>query len=215
MKNDIEIIQGTDEWKQLRLGRATGSNFDACLAKGKSNAEAVTRRNYRIRLALERLTGKVMESGYKSAAMTTGTEREPYARMAYEAHTGYIVDEVPFIQHPYLMAGVSPDGLVNDDGLVEFKSPSPAVHWDYLQLTDEPPAEYWAQVIGQLWITGRKWVDFASFNPDFPEELQLHVVRIHRDESVIREFEQGIEKFLFDVNTTHKQMMERIASAKV
>lgn len=201
-----EVIQGTPEWFQQRLGRATGSNFDACLAQGKGNAEASTRAQYRVRLAVERLTGKVMESGFKSAAMDQGTEREPFARMAYEIATGQIVKEVSFVQHKKLMAGVSPDGEVGDDGMVEFKCPSPAVHWDYLHLVNTPPAAYKAQVYGQMWVTGRKWVDFCTFNPDFPEPLQLHIVRVHRDEEIIRNMEAGITKFLVDVDTTYREM---------
>lgn len=198
-----EIVQGTDAWKQLRCGRATGSNFDACLAKGKGNAEATGRRNYRIRLALERLTGKVQESGFKSAAMQHGTETEPLARMMYEAATGYIVEEVPFIQHKFLMAGVSPDGLIGSDGMVEFKCPTPAIHWEYLQLNGgEVPSEYWAQTTGQMWCSGRQWVDFVSYCPEFPPELQLHIVRYQRNESVIAEFDAGISKFLRDVDMT-------------
>ena len=201
-----EIIQGTDEWKALRLGNATGSNFDACMAKGKGSAEAATRRNYRIRLALERITGKSHESTFKSAAMDTGTEREPFARMAYESHTGYIVKEVPYIAHKFLRAGVSPDGLIDDGGMVEFKCPTPAVHWEYLGLVDQPPSEYRAQVMGQLWVSGRKWVDFASYNPDFPEALQLHVVRVYRDEAYIQTLENEVSKFLADVEATVREI---------
>lgn len=202
-----DIKQGDPGWFALRLGKATGSNFDACLAKGKGTAEATTRRNYRIKLALERLNGSVISSGFKSSAMEQGTEREPYARLAYEDATGNLVEEVPFVPHKFLMAGVSPDGLVGDDGLVEIKSPSAPVHWDYLQLKDgEVPDAYHSQVVGQLWITGRKWVDFVSYSPEFPAELQLHIVRYQRDEKVIAEFDAGISKFLRDVDLTVAEM---------
>lgn len=197
-----DVIQGSDEWLQLRCGRATGSNFDACMAKGKGNAEATTRRNYRVRLALEQITQKVMESGFKSSAMDQGTEREPFARMGYEARTGHIVEEVAFVPHRFLMAGVSPDGLVGEHGMVEFKCPTPAVHWEYLQLNGEPPSEYKAQVMGQMWVTGRKWCDFVSYNPDFPEELQMHVVRVMRDEAYIAQLDADVTKFLRDVTDT-------------
>ena len=139
--------------------------------------------------------------------MQHGTETEPLARMMYEAATGYIVDEVPFIQHKFLMAGVSPDGLIGGDGLVEFKCPTPAVHWGYLQLqAGEVPSEYWAQTTGQMWCSGRQWVDFVSYCPEFPPELQLHIVRYQRDEKVITEFDAGISKFLRDVDLTVAEM---------
>lgn len=206
-----EIVQGTPEWLALRLGRATGSNFDACLAQGKGNAEAATRAQYRVRLAIERETGVVAETAFKSAAMQHGTEHEPFARMAYEAATGNIVQEVSFVPHDTLMAGVSPDGLVNHDGLVEFKCPTPAVHWDYLHLNSQPPAAYKAQVYGQMWITGRRWCDFVSYNPAFPDPLQLHIVRVHRDENYINELAEGVAKFLVDVEKTVLEMRDLAA----
>ncbi len=201
-----EVIQGTPEWFALRLGKATGSNFDACLAQGKGSAEAATRAQYRVRLAVERLTGKVLEGGFKSSSMQHGTKTEPFARLAYEAKTGNLVQEVSFVPHQFLMAGVSPDGLVDDDGMVEIKCPTPAVHLDYLGLVSEPPAAYKWQVYGQMWVTGRKWVDFVSFNPDFPEPLRLHIVRVHRNEALIQELHSGVTKFLFDVDKTVEEI---------
>lgn len=208
-----EIIQGSEAWFALRLGRATGSNFDAVLSKGKAGAEAVGRRNYRIRLALERKTGKVLEHGFKSQAMQDGNEREPFARMGYEARTGNFVKEVSFVPHKFLQAGVSPDGMVNDDGLVEIKCPTQAVHWEYLQLND-CPSEYKAQVQGQLWVTGRQWCDFVSYNPDFPEELQLHVVRVLRDEPYIKNLEAEVSRFLAEVTVTIKEIEALAAERK-
>lgn len=213
-----QIIQGTDEWKELRRGRATGSNFDACMAKGKGKEEASTRAQYRVRLAIERLTGRVLESNFKSKDMLRGTENEPFARMAYEAQTGYIVDEVPFIPHKFLMAGISPDGLVGPDGMTEFKCPTPAVHWSYLQLTDQPPPEYKWQVYGEMWVSGRQWVDFVSYNQDFPLELQLHIVRVHRDERAIQaiaELDAGVSLFLADVEKTVASMKEEAAKRRM
>lgn len=203
-----EIVQGSPEWFMQRLGCATGSNFDACLAQGKGTAEAATRAQYRVRLAVERITGKVMESGFKSAAMDHGTEHEPFARMLYEARTGNFVEEVSFIRHEFLMAGVSPDGLVGDKGMTEFKCPSPAVHMGYLTLVDKPPAAYKWQVYGQMWVTKRDWVDFASYNPLFPESLQLHIVRVYRDEALINELADGVTKFLYDVEKTVKEIQQ-------
>ena len=202
------IIQGSPEWFALRAGRATGSNFDAVLAQGKGSAEATTRAQYRVRLAIERITGKVMESGYKNSAMQHGTDTEPLARMAYEEKTGNIVEEVAFVQHEYLMAGVSPDGLIGSNGMIEIKCPTPAVHWEYLQLTDKPPAAYKAQVYGQLWVAKREWCDFVSYSPDFPEPLQLHIFRVYRDEKYIKTLADGVAKFLYDVEKTVKEMRE-------
>lgn len=189
--------QRSESWFAARLGKATSSNFADVLAKLKSGGEAASRRNYRARLVVERLTGKPLES-FSNAAMQQGVEREPLARLAYEAETGNMVEEVGFIQHPHLLAGASPDGLIDSEGCLEIKSPTLATHLDYLKLDAEPP-KYTAQIQGQLWICEREWCDFVSFNPDFPEHLQLIVRRIHRNEDYISRLTDEVVQFLDEV----------------
>lgn len=196
----INIIQGTDEWKRARLGIATASNFDAVQAKGKGGEEAATRRNYRIKLALQRVTG-VIEEGFTSQAMLNGVEREPIARSIYEMRTNEIVDEVGLVLHDTLECGASPDGLVGSNGLIEIKCPTQGVHLEYLRL-DREPAAYTAQIQGQLWVTEREWTDFVSFNPDFPDNCQLIVRRIHRDDEYIKRLADAVAAFMDDVRST-------------
>lgn len=209
--NMTEIIQGTDEWFELRRGLATGSHFAEVMAQGKGGAESTTRRNYRMRLALEIVTGKLQDAGFKGNSHTErGNEREPFARMSYESLTGNIVTEVPFIKHKYLECGVSPDGLVGDDGMTEFKCPIPAIHWEYMGLpAGVPPSEYVHQIMGQLWVSGRKWCDFVSYCEEMPESLQTHITRIYRDEQFISNLEAGVSKFLLDVKKTVAEIKER------
>lgn len=209
------IEQGSEAWFELRRGLATGSHFADVMAQGRGGAESTTRRNYRMRLALEIVTGKLLESTFKGNAHTErGHEREPFARMAYESITGNIVTEVPFIKHKYLECGVSPDGLVGDDGMTEFKCPIPAIHWDYLQLKDQPPAEYKWQVYGEMWVADRQWNDFVSYCEEMPEPLQTHIVRVKRDDKIIAELEAGVSKFLAEVRVTVKEIQE-LAKQKV
>ena len=124
-------------------------------------------------------------------AMMIGTEREPLARALYEAHTGVLVDEVGFIKHLDLPCGASPDGLIGNDGGIEIKCPQPAAHLEYL-LYDEAPSKYMAQIQGCMWMSGRAWWDFVSFNPDFPDHLQLKIVRVKRDDAFIEKIEKEI-----------------------
>ena len=137
------------------------------------------------KMAVVRLTGATVET-FQNDAMRRGTELEPAARAAYEAHTGELVEEVGFIQHPKLaFVGVSPDGLLGDDGLVELKCPANmAKHLDALRSNDHAKEYRW-QLQGQLWVTGRQWVDAVSFDPRFPEHLRLAICRVNRDESAI------------------------------
>jgi putative phage-type endonuclease len=191
----ITADQGTDEWKQARVGVPSGSKFADIMAKGGG----ATRATYLTALALERITG-VREDFKTTFAMEQGTEREPFARSAYEAHTGQFVTEIGFCMHDTLMVGVSPDGLVGKAGMTEYKCPMPKTHLEYLRL--EPgkcPTAYRWQVQGQLWVAEREWCDFVSYNPDFPENAQMVIRRVVRDEKSIAELESEVVKFLEDI----------------
>lgn len=202
------MAQQTDEWFAKRLGKATASKFKDVMATIKTG-EAATRRNYRVQLVVERLTGK-KEDSYTNAAMTWGNETEPLARIAYECRTGLIVEQVDFVDHPHLMAGASPDGLIGEDGGLEIKCPhQSAVHVETIQ--SGMPSEHMAQVQGAMWITGRKWWDFVSYDPRMPEHLQLYVQRIERDDKYIADLESKVTVFLREVESTIKQLNERAA----
>jgi hypothetical protein len=191
----ITADQGTDEWKQARVGVPSGSKFSDIMAK----FGGATRATYLTALALERITG-VREEFKTTFAMDQGTEREPFARLAYEANTGHLVTEIGFCMHDTLQVGVSPDGLVGDVGMTEYKCPMPKTHLEYLRL--EPgkcPSAYRWQVQGQLWVAEREWCDFVSYNPDFPENAQLIIRRVMRDEKAINELEIEVIKFLGDI----------------
>jgi len=206
----VTADQGTDEWFQARLGKATGSNFSAVLATVKSG-EAATRKNYRVQLALERITGKRADGGYTNQAMQDGVAREPIARDLYEFSTGNTVEQVGFCLHDTLECGVSPDGLVRAAGMVEIKCPTPSVHLDYL-LRTTPPPEYVAQIQGQLWVTDRQWVDFVTYNPDFPSNARFRVMRVERDEAYIKTLAEAIRMFMIEVAATERQIANYGAS---
>lgn len=192
------IEQGTDAWHAQRLGKATASRIADVIAKTKSGY-STSRENYCIELALERVTGQRQES-FSSAAMQWGTDTEPLARAAYEARTGAIVDEVAMIAHPSIaMAGASPDGMIDGDGLIEIKCPNSATHMKTL-LAKKPDGKYITQMMWQMACTGRKWCDFVSFDPRFPTELQLFVTRIERDDALIDSLEKDVTDFLGEVD---------------
>lgn len=191
------IAQGTPEWHQQRLGKATASKIADIVARTKTGWGA-DRANYRAQLIAERLTGRPAES-FTNAAMQWGVEMEADARIAYEAHILAPVEQVAFIDHPKVaMSGASPDGLVGDVGLVEIKCPNTATHIDTLRGAPVQD-KYLKQMLWQMACTGRAWCDFASFDPRLPETMRLHVTRVHRDDEVIAELEEQVAEFLGEV----------------
>lgn len=196
--------QRSEEWFKARLGKVTASRVADVLAKIKSG-ESASRRNYKIQLVSERLTGEKQET-YINQAMQDGIDREFYARERYVQQHGE-VEEVGFIQHPTLEAGASPDGLVGDDGLIEIKCPLGTTHTETL-MTQEVPSKYIPQIQFQLLCTGRKWCDFISYNPMFPEHLQLFVKRVDADPVYQKELEVEVSKFLDEVNDVINKLKE-------
>jgi putative phage-type endonuclease len=198
LNQDTRLLeQGTHEWKLARLGHVSGSSVADVMAKGKSG-EAITRKKYKTRLVAERLTNEVSES-YTNASMEWGVATEPMARQAYEVSHETFVDKTGFWKHPTIKwLGCSPDGLVGDDGLVEIKCPNTTTHIDYLW-ADEVPSEYYKQIQCQLWVTGRQWCDFVSYDPRLPKKNQLFVKRCNRDETLIATMEVEVLAFLGEV----------------
>jgi len=192
----IDAVQGTPEWLSARAGRVTASMISNVLMK----PETAGFRDYQAQLVAEILTGKPQGSDYTNVHMQYGTETEPLARSAYEAETGFSVDEVGLCIHPTIeRAGASPDGLVGNSGLVEIKCPKVATHLAY-QIAGVVPSGYKNQMMWQIACTGRDWCDFVSFRPDLPEHLQLFVVRFKRDSEKILELEAAVISFLSTVD---------------
>jgi putative phage-type endonuclease len=201
------IEQGTEAWFQMRLGKITASRITDVIAQVKSG-EAAGRENYRIELVCERLTGKPTE-GFTNAHMERGTELEPFARAWYEVETGEFVKQVPFVDHPTIKnAGASPDGIIGE-GLIEIKCPMAKTHIKYL-LEDRVPAKYMPQMAWQMACTHSKWVDFVSYCPELPADMQMFIKRYERDDAYIAELEAKVIEF----DTEVEQVIARLKGAK-
>lgn len=185
--------QGTQEWFETRLGKITASKIADVMAKGR-NGPSVTRKNYMADLVAEILTGNPKQS-FSNAAMEWGTETEPQARLAYEIRYSVDVEQVGFIPHLTIKsAGASPDGLVGQKGLVEFKCPNTATHLEAL-LGSPILRQYRLQMQFQMECTARDWCDFVSFDPRLPASMQLHVQRIEYDPNLSAEINDEVKAF--------------------
>jgi putative phage-type endonuclease len=189
--------QRSDEWFEARLARVTASRVADIIAKTKTGY-STSRANYMSELICERLTGK-RTAFFQTAAMAWGTNTEPMAALAYEAKTGNLVEGVGFVPHPTIdMAGASPDGLVDHDGLIEIKCPNTSTHLDTV-LASTPPTQYVAQMQWQMACTGRQWCDFISYDPRLPEKMQIFIQRVMRDDAMIENLEKEVNLFLKEI----------------
>jgi len=203
--------QHSSEWFSARLGKVTASKVKDVMAKGRGGAPSATRQNYMMQLLCERLTGK-REEGFTSAAMARGTELEPVARSAYEIDKGVMTSETGLILHPKIEGfGASPDGLVDDRGMLEIKCPNTATHVFTMQSGKHDPQYEW-QMFAQLACADRDWVDFVTFDDRLPDELQYACFRLERDEARIRQMETEIKLFLEELAELEHDMRERMRS---
>jgi len=192
------VEQGTPEWHALRCGKATASRVADIMRKTKGGVSA-SRERYMGELIAERLAGQPTQ-GFKSAEMERGNEVEADARSTYAFFHMVKLTPIDFIDHPRIaMAGASPDHLVGDDGLVEFKCPATHTHVSTL-LSEKIDADYLTQMQWQMACTGRAWCDFVSFDPRLPQDLQLFVKRVERDDARIAELEAAVREFLAEVD---------------
>lgn len=198
------VTQGSEAWHLMRLGKITASRVNDVVAMIKTG-EAATRADYRIELVCERLTAKPTE-GFTNSHMERGIELEPFARTAYEIATATFVDQVAFVDHPRLKnTGASPDGLVGNDGLIEIKCPAVKTHIKTL-VDKKAPSKYMNQMQWQMACTKRLWVDFVSYCPELPENMQLFVKRVERDNGIIAELEAKVLEFDEEVKAVIQQL---------
>lgn len=194
----IDAPQRSEQWFQARAGLLTGSRAADMLATIKSG-EAAARRDYRMQLVCERLTGQPQEDGFVNAAMQRGIDLEPMAFAAYESMTGAVAVRTGFLRHKSIAAGCSLDGHVdNFKGIVELKVPKSATHLKYLR-EGAMPKDYLPQVTHNLWITGAEWCDFLSFDDRFPADMQVFYTRVYAKDADLPAYEAAAVKFLAEV----------------
>jgi len=200
------FAQGSDEWKQYKLGKVSASKIADLMAQTRSGWGA-SRANYMADLIVERLTNQVQD-GYMNAEMQWGIDKEPEALAAYEFLNDCKVQQVGFVDHPFIkLAGASPDGLVGD-GMVEFKCPKTATHIEYL-LSKTVPDKYMKQMHWQMaCYPEAQWCDFMSYDPRLPEDLRRFIKRVPRDAKVISELEISVTIFQKELDEKIEQLLK-------
>ena len=202
--------QLTAEWFAARVGKVTASGLWCVLAVSKRDGRPLQARDdYLAEIVAERLTGQTYEH-YVSAPMQWGTDTEPYAKAEYELRFDCRIEEAGFVEHPTISAaGASPDGYIDDDGLIEVKCPNTATHIK-TRITGSIDEKYIAQMQWQLDCTGRDYCMFVSDDPRLPEQYQMWVKRVDRDEAFLADARQKVEAFLAEVNTTIERLKETV-----
>lgn len=198
--DETTTLQRTQQWYAERAGKATASPILKVYKRNKNGTYSAQRDVYKYQLIAERLVGTTI-SGYKSANMMRGIEKEHEARLRYQRQTNLPVTEAGFVPHPTIgMAGASPDGFVGEDGLIEIKCPLSQTAVEVL-LTDVIAEEYYAQIQWQLACTRRAWCDYVVFDDRLPNSMQLYVQRVERNDALIHEVEKEVREFITEIDS--------------
>lgn len=203
--------QRTDEWLQARAGKVTASRFKDVISRTAKGLPTADRTRYLWQIVTERLTGQPVQMP-DAAPLRWGRENEDAARTAYMFTSSAKLTETGFVAHPTLACGASPDGLLSDEsdpdgmfGLIEIKCPwNTQVHLE--TWLNGMPEDHQAQIQGQMWLTGREWCDFVSFDPRLPGDLQLYVQRIKGDS----EFQAKLEREIIAFSAEADEIVSRL-----
>ena len=208
MHRVINCEQGTAEWLAARRGVATASRASDALAVLRSGAPAKAALDYAQELAFERVAQCVVDKPV-TVAMQRGKELEPLARAAYEARTGELVEELGFVLHHSLLAGASPDGLVESAGLVEIKCP--ISHSQLAKIwAGNDVSDYTDQVDWQLWVLQRQWCDVVIYDPRLEHSgMDLLIVRHYLTETARKRLDERVPEFLELVDSIEANIRSR------
>ena len=205
--------QGSPEWHQARAGCITGSMFATAREKLKGGPNkgdyTAAAKDYAFRLAIERISGQPLDEGFETWAMKRGHELEPAARAEHEVAIGVLVQPVGFVTTDDGKFGASADGFIGTDGGAEYKCLVDPGRIRNVILSDDI-SEFMDQIQGGMWITGRKWWQFALFCPALEKVgLQLYTKRVERDDNYINEMELDLLEFERVVSKYEQTLRDR------
>jgi putative phage-type endonuclease len=202
------VIQGSEAWFEARRGKVTSSGIAAVLSKGRNGGIPLTRNSYMDDLIAERMLGRTMDS-FENEAMRWGSACEAEARTFYALTRDVDVQEVGFKDHPTIpMAGASLDGLVGEDGFVEFKCPTTTTHLETWRKNAVPSLYRRAQIPWEAaCYPERKWADFCSYDPRIEDRSKrLFVKRVIIDRAEVGAIEDAVRNFLIEMGPIEERV---------
>lgn len=194
--------QRSQAWYLARLGLPTASCYKLIMSDG------IGRYAYLEQLLEERLTGLPTIFAPYNEQMVEGVKLEPVARMRYTLLTGRVLKQYDFVKHHIIDTGASPDaGIVGHNAGLEIKCPGVRRHRKncMMALKKRLPAQYRAQLQGQMWIMGWDYIDFMSFNPNVPKQWQVAGIRVYRDDEYIAQLASRVVDFLHELQYLEQQ----------
>lgn len=198
------------EWKRKRIGKITASRFGD-VKRIRSGEWGETALSYLYDLVGEHLTGQPSETFTGNRATEWGNFYEADALNVYKRRTRRKVQPGLFCQHPALpWVGGTPDAFCGSEGVLEVKCPLSFKNHLRTVITRQVPSEYIDQVLGHLWLSGRQYCNFISYDPRISGPHGLAIVRVDR-----KEHEGAIDKLAERIAEFHELLIETLQRLKV
>jgi len=193
-----KCLQKSDEWFNIRRGKITGSRY------ADLKGTAAKRKKLLYKIAGERITGLRTDSDIASNIhIIRGNEQEDSARLYYEMITGRTVKQIGFVELDK-ETGCSPDGKISKDGGLEIKCPD-IPGFLVVRHTKKIPSKDIPQMELCLYVTGRKWWDYACYNESYDDPIVI--IRVIRQE-------ENMEQVAIDIERANKDINEIVQSCK-
>lgn len=206
MKQIHNVEQQSPEWFELRQKYILTASSAQAIGNNGKGLES---------LVWEKLAEKhsaADKEQFSNPHIDRGNELEDQARELYMLETGNKVETVGFITDEEIskVGGCSPDGLVTVDGLLEIKCFADTKHFKAIVEqkktgTFEIESQYIWQMQMQLLFTGRAWVDFCAYCPNFPQSLLIK--RVLPDPAMQAKIREGLkigEKLINEIENSLK-----------
>jgi hypothetical protein len=197
----IECVQGSAAWWAARIGRPTASNYDRILTPRTAKPSAA-QAGYVHTLCAEWLLGQPLDEDV-SEFMARGTGMEEEAARYYAFQRDVELEAVGFCESDDGETGCSVDRFSGADGIVEIKCPGAKGHVAYL--LGEAQDDHRPQIQGQLWITGRTWVDLVAYHPQLPTVI----TRYERDDLFLKRLADELPIFCAKLNEAKERLIAR------
>ena len=181
MKIYKDLIQGSDEWIELRSRKLTASHATAIASNGAGLKTYVS----------DIIETLIFGQSFKGSKDTErGHLLEPIARIKYEFETGRKVDEVGFVERCNY-SGASPDGLIfGEKKGIEIKARNNKKHLALIRGGKISSSTIWQIQMSMLCTGFDRW-DFVSYNKDFKKSILIREVK--RDEAKIEKLIKGLD----------------------
>lgn len=204
----LKTPQQTAEWYSARIGKLTASNMATAMSYLKNGKESAERAKLKMQVVAERLTDIIVPH-YVTEAMAWGISTEAEAKEAASKLIGLEIKPCGFFDHPEIdNFGATPDGLLEDDGLIEIKCPTTTTHLSWL-LENKIPEQHKPQMAAQLLCTGRRYCKFMSYDPRVAKRpiLYKHYAPTEAEREAVK---QAAVLFLAEVD----ELFERVSTGK-